>query len=278
MTLSEELRLSNAPQGVIDAAIRTDLYSFIQAFFPVVSPGGAFHKNWHIEAIAYALTRVMRGEIRRLIITVPPRNLKSFCASVAFPAFVLGHEASRRIMCVSYSEALAAKHANDFRAIMNSAKYRRIFRTRISREKNTELEIMTTARGYRLAVPVGGTITGRGANIIIIDDPQKPQDAQSQNAREQLHQWYPNTLLPRLDNKSTDAIILVMQRLHQDDLAGYLLRQEGWEVLNLPAIAEVEQEVPLAPGRFHRRLRGSLLHPEREPQPALDEVRRARGR
>jgi hypothetical protein len=243
----------------------------------VVSPGAAFQGNWHIEAIAYALSRVMRGEIRRLIITVPPRNLKSFCASIAFPAFVLGHDPTRRIICVSYSEALAGKHANDCRAIMQSEKYRAIFRTRISPQKNTELEIMTTVRGFRLAASVGGTLTGRGGSMIIIDDPQKPQDAQSQNAREQVHQWFTNTLLSRLDKKSTDAIILVMQRLHQDDLAGPLLQQEGWEVLNLPAIAEVDQEIPLAAGRLHERRRGSLLHPEREPQSVLDELRRAMG-
>jgi predicted phage terminase large subunit-like protein len=278
MTLNESFRMpGRVPQQVIDAAIRTDFYSFIQAFFSIVFPGQLFLDNFHIEAIAYALIRVMRGEIRRLIITVPPRTLKSLCTSVAFPAFLLGHDPTRRIICVSYSEGLAAKHANDCRALMHSPKYRRIFPTRISRAKDTELEIMTTARGFRLATSVGGTLTGRGGNIIIIDDPQKPQDAQSQSAREQAQQWHTNTLLSRLDNKSSDAIVLVMQRLHQDDLAGYLLRQGGWEHLNLPAVAEVEQQIPLAPGRFHPRSRESVLHPERESRAVLDELRREMG-
>jgi predicted phage terminase large subunit-like protein len=278
MTLkSTASRMGKTPQRVVDAAIRVDLYSFIQAFFPIISPGDPFIGNWHLEAIAYALTKVIRGETRRLIINVPPRSLKSFCASVAFPAFILGHDPTRRIICVSYSESLAAKHANDCRALMHLSKYRGLFPTRISPSKDTELEIMTTARGGRLATSVGGTLTGRGGNIVIIDDPQKPQDAQSKNTREQLQQWFSNTLLSRLDNKETGAIILVMQRLHEDDLTGFLLKQGGWEHLILPAIAEVEQQIPLGPRRFHWRARGSLLHPECESQETLDKMRRDMG-
>ena len=102
---------------------------------------------------------------------------------------------------------------------------------------------MTTQRGFRLATSTGGTLTGRGGNIIIIDDPMKPADAQSEARRLDLQQWFSNTLLSRLDDKVNGAIVLVMQRLHIDDLAGYLMEQGGWEVLSLPAIAEVEQEV-----------------------------------
>jgi hypothetical protein len=94
---------------LVRAILRSDFYCFIQATFPTVSPGAAFAANWHIEAIAFALTRVLAGEIKRLIITVPPRSLKSICTSVAFPAFVLGHDPTRRIICVSYAEGLARK-------------------------------------------------------------------------------------------------------------------------------------------------------------------------
>jgi hypothetical protein len=107
-----------ADPRIVSAILRNDFYSFIQAIFPTVSPGAAFQPSWHIEAIAFQLARVLRGEIKRLIITVPPRSLKSICASVAFPAFILGHDPQRKIICVSYSEALARKHANDCRAVM----------------------------------------------------------------------------------------------------------------------------------------------------------------
>jgi hypothetical protein len=183
--------------------------------------------------MAEAVSKVLRGEIRRLIITVPPRSLKSICVSVALPAYALGLDPTARIICVSYSESLARKHANDCRAVMGSSRYRRLFPgTRISRSKDTELEVMTTARGFRLATSVGGTLTGRGGNLIIIDDPMKPQDSES--TRQSILQWFGNTLLSRLDNKATDAIIVVMQRLHVDDLVGHLIEQGGWTHLNSP--------------------------------------------
>ena len=264
---------------MLDAILRRDLYTFVQAAFGVVSPGDSLARNWHLEAITYALTRVLSGETRRLIITVPPRSLKSICASVAFPAFVLGQDPTRRIICVSYSEGLARKHANDGRALMRSPLYRAFPNTRIDAGKDTELEVATTKRGaFRLATSVGGTLTGRGGNLLIIDDPLKPQEAQSETARDNLRQWYTNTLLSRLDNKAEDAIVVVMQRLHVDDLVGHLLEHGGFDHLDLPAIAEVDEAIPLGPGRHHgRRSVGDVLHPEREPLPVLDEIKRAMG-
>ena len=105
---------------LVAAILGTDLYSFVQASFPIVSGGGRFLPNWHGEAICHELSRVVKGETRRLIITVPPRSLKSICASVCLPAFLLGQDPTRRIICVSYSEGLARKHANDCRALMRS--------------------------------------------------------------------------------------------------------------------------------------------------------------
>ena len=267
-----------ADRVLLSAILRSDFYSFVQAAFPIVSGGEELLRNWHLEAMAYALTRVMRGEIRRLIINVPPRSLKSICASVAFPAYLLGHDPSRRIICVSYAEALARKHAGDTRALMRSPLYRSLFPdTRISPRKDTELEFMTTKGGFRLATSVGGTLTGRGGSLAILDDPTKPQDAYSETARDTEKQWYGNTLLSRLDNKAEDGIVVVMQRLHVDDLVGHLLEQEGWTLLNLPAIAPSYETTLLGPGRCHVRLAGDELHPEREPRFVLEELRREMG-
>jgi predicted phage terminase large subunit-like protein len=263
---------------LVAAVLGTDLYCFVQASFPIVSGGGRLLPNWHLEAIAYELQRVMRGETRRLIITVQPRSLKSILASVCLPAFALGQNPSRRIICVSYADTLARKHANDCRALMRSSLYRQVFpRTRISPEKDTEGEVMTTGRGYRLATSVGGTLTGRGGDLIIVDDPLKPQDAQSEAARESLKQWYANTLLSRLDSKDEGSIIVVMQRLHLEDLVGHLLEEEGWRHLNLPAVAEEETTHILGPNRQYRRQVGELLHPARESKAALDELKAAMG-
>ena len=236
---------------VFEAFLRNDLRVFIHKTFLTLSPGQEYIRNWHIDAIAYQLERVRRGEVRRLIINMPPRSLKSITASVAFPAFVLGRDPSRRIICVSYSGDLAKKHSNDFRAVLESQWYRSLFpRTRIGLFKNTETEIELTQRGFRLATSVGGTLTGRGGNLIIIDDPLKPDDAMSETKRTGANLWFNNTLLSRLDDKRTDAIIVVMQRVHMDDLTGFLLKQSNeWELLSLPAIADIEQIIPLSSDR-----------------------------
>src|ERR1700684_646310 len=109
------------------AALRSDFATFVHKMFSTLESGQAFVSNWHLEAIAYQLERVRCGEIMRLIINMPPRSLKSMTASVAFPAFVLGHDPTRRIICVSYSGDLAKKHANDFRAVVEAPWYRGLF-------------------------------------------------------------------------------------------------------------------------------------------------------
>ncbi len=236
----------NSDARKFEALLRADFRPFLEKVFTTLSPGQVFVPTWHLEAIAWQLERVRRGEIRRLIINLPPRSLKSIMASVAFPAFVLGHDPSQRLVCVSYSGDLAKKHSNDFRAVIESPWYKSAFpETRVGTLKNSESEIEFTARGSRLATSVGGTLTGRGGGIIIIDDPLKPDDARSEPQRSRANQWFTNTLLSRLDDKRTGAIVVVMQRVHMDDLTGFLLSQsDEWEVLSLPAIAEFEENIP----------------------------------
>jgi predicted phage terminase large subunit-like protein len=265
---------SYSQQDFLRAALRQDFYSFVRKVFETVSPGDAFSPNWSVEAITYALEKVALGETTRLIINIPPRNLKSICASVALPAFVLGHDPTKRVICVSYADDLAKKFSNDCRAVMRSDWYRRIFPgTAIDKAKDTETEVQTTKRGYRLATSVGGTLTGRGGDLIIIDDPIKPQDAQSKSIREKSIQWYENTLLSRLDDKQHGGIVLVMQRLHMDDMTSHLLNKGGFEHLCLPAIAEKKETIPLKHGQSHLREVDDVLDPIREPREALDGLR-----
>ena len=206
---------------------------------------------------------------------MPPRSLKSIMCSVAFPAFVLGHDPSKRVIVVSYGADLAIKHGNDFRTVVNSAEYHAIFPgMRISSMKNTQTEVVTTQNGFRLGISVDGALTGRGADVIVIDDPIAALAALSQKAREHVRIWYFNTLLSRLDDKQNGAIVLVMQRLHEDDLAGVLLRgSDEWTVLSLPAIAERDEQIPIGNGQFYCRRAGDVLHPEREPRDVLESLR-----
>jgi len=263
-------------QDLLRAVLRTDLYAFVQKVFETVNPGVTFSRNWSIEAVTHALQKILSGETKRLIINIPPRNLKSICSSVALPAFLLGHNPTRKIICVSYSDDLTSKFSNDCRAVMRSDWFQQTFpRCRIDKAKDTEAEVRTTERGYRLATSVGGTLTGRGGDVIIIDDPIKPQDAQSKSVRDKTIQWYENTLLSRLDDKVHGAIVVVMQRLHLDDLAGHLLERGGFEHLCLPAIAEKKETIPIGKGRDHTRHVGDVLDPVREPLSALERQRAA---
>lgn len=259
---------------VLSAILREDLDFFVQKVFETVSPGDTFSPNWHIGAIAYELERCWRGDNTRLVINQPPRSLKSICSSVAFVAWALGHDPKKRFICVSYSQDLANDLSRQFRAVVKSDWYRRLFpNTRFAKE--TVDECMTTKGGGRVATSIGGTLTGRGADIIIIDDPLKAEDAQSETARKAVTDWFSSTLITRLNNKERGAIIIVMQRLHEGDLCGYILAEGGWYHLNLPAIATEDQKVRYGWGKHNvwERHVGDLLHPDRESLASLQRMK-----
>ena len=256
------------------ALLRENFPSFVHRCVLTLNPGSPFLPNWHIEAIAYQLERIRRGEITRLIINLPPRYLKSLMVSVAFPAFLLGHDPGRKIIGISYGTELATKHASDFRSIVQSPWYRRTF-PRMQIKRSLDAEVHTIKRGFRKATSVGAALTGFGGDCFIIDDPQKPVDAQSEAQRNSLNQWFSNTLISRLDNKETGVIILVMQRIHLNDLTGYLVENAGeWTVLSLPAIAEVDERIALGKDVVHLRRAGEALHPEHESLASLKNLRR----
>lgn len=252
-----------------NAILRYDLTSFIDRSFCELVPQTDFIPGQYIELLASTLEKCRTGRTKRLIINLPPRSLKSLAASVAFPAWLLGHEPSKEIMCASYGQDLAEKHARDCRTLMASAFYRGLFPgTVLSPDKQAVNDFMTTRQGCRMSTSVGGPVTGRGADIIILDDVMKPDDALSETRRKTANDWYRSTLSSRLNNKENGAIIIVMQRLHQDDLVGNLLESgEPWEVLSLPAIAQRDEtyviEGPLG-NRTYRRKAGEALHPERD--------------
>ena len=143
------------------ALLRRDLYAFTERCFYELNPATPFLRNWHIEVLASALEACRRGESTRLTINQPPRSLKSLCASVAFPAFVLGNDPSAKIICASYAQELANRHASDCRRIMTSAWYQELFpHTRLSTERQAVQEFLTTQQGFRLSTSVGGVLTG----------------------------------------------------------------------------------------------------------------------
>ena len=271
------------------AALRNDFCTFAERSFLELNPATDFARNWHINVIAHELERCRIGETRRLIVNLPPRSLKSHCASVALPAWIMGHNPSAQIICASYAQDLADKHAIDCRALMNSDFYRQLFPTRLSSEKRSIADFLTTARGCRKATSVGGVLTGRGADFIIIDDPLQPDKALSDARRKATNDWYDNTLVSRLNHKLTGCIMIVMQRLHEDDLVGHVLDTERrqaidiepkWNVVRFPAIAEEDEHYEVQ--RFSKtfiygRRKGEVLHSEREPMEILEQLRETQG-
>jgi hypothetical protein len=199
---------------------------------------------------------------------------------VAFVAWLLGHNPSEQIVCVSYSQELSNKHAMDCRTVMLAPWYLTLFPTRLSSERQAVPEFKTTRQGVRLSTSVGGVMTGRGADFIIIDDPLKPEEAFSDLQRQNVNDWFDHTLISRLNDKQNGCIIVITQRLHEDDLVGHLLGQGGWTLLRLPAIAEEDEEhlieTPYGQQRFVRRA-NEALHPEREPLETLESIKFIQG-
>jgi predicted phage terminase large subunit-like protein len=257
--------MAPSPSNMYADILRRDLCAFIHRSFLELNPQTQFHSNWHIELIAAKLEEVRRGICNRLIINVPPRHLKSHAASIAFPAWLLGHAPARQILCVSYAQDLSDKLARDSRSLMTSNFYQALFDTRISAQRSAVSEFETGDGGYRLSSSITGGITGRGADVIVIDDPLKADDAQSESRRQSVNEWYDNTLRSRLNNQQAGAIIIVMQRLHADDLVAHVQEHESWDVLSFPAIAEVDETYAFAtPYGIKRFLRttGEVLQPD----------------
>src|SRR3954469_17631917 len=177
-------------------------------------------------------------------------------SSCALPAWLMGHDRTLKIIVVSYSDELARKLSRDFRAIVESEWYKRCFPDMVLGQKNTEIEITTSRNGYRYATSTGGTLTGRGAGMIILADPIKPIAGESEVGRPKNNEWFDSTLFSRLDDKERGSIILVMQRLHEDDLSGHLNEKGGFDVIALPARAVGNEKWRLSNGRSFRRKPG----------------------
>jgi hypothetical protein len=262
-----ELLDSNGP--LADIILRNNLAAFIQASFAEVVPGVKLIWHPYLDLIAGRLNDVVQGNTRNLIITMPPRHLKSMCVSVAMPAFFLGHNPSADVMVVSYGQDLAKKFAEDTRTVMASAFYRRIFAVRLASPRQSVHVLKTNKGGVRRATSIDGAATGVGADLLIFDDPQKPNEALSDAVRRSTNEAFENTFLSRRNDPATCRIVIVMQRLHEDDFVGHVRSLGGaWDILNLPAIAEEDEtyffDTFLGRHRFQRK-EGEALHPGRVP-------------
>ena len=279
-------RLLDSRQELDKAVAEVSLHAFILQMWPHMD-GAEFKDNWHIRVLCEHLEKVVRGDTTRLIVNVPPRHQKSLSVSVAWPAWTWLHDPRREFLFASYSSELSVRDSVRCRNVIQSPLYQAHWsdRFRLQDDQNTKARFDNDHRGKRLATSVGGTLTGEGGDIIVIDDPMSADDARSANARRRTLDWWREVMATRLNDPVNGAFVIIMQRLHEEDLTGYLLdSQPGvWTHLCLPARYEPDHPHawPDDPrregGELDHRTHGGVLWPDRFPDEALTALEKSMG-
>ena len=272
---SDLQHIVDASNNLIERKILSQKLSpFVKKVFQTLRPADEYLHNWHIDLICEYLEAVTFGHLRRLIINIPPRYLKSTIVSVAWPAWVMGKVPSKQIMSASYAYTLAMRDSVQTRSIMQTQWYQRLFPNTVILEGQSEKRrFVTTEGGHRIIASPDGTTTGEGGDILIGDDLLNRKDAESDAVRVSTNEWIDQSFINRLNNKHTGAIVVIMQRLHFADPAGHLLKKEsGWEVLSLEGLAEKAKTITYGDVTV-RRKKDTALHPEREDEDMLIKLR-----
>jgi predicted phage terminase large subunit-like protein len=263
-----------APGLLADALCRRRMLAFLMRAFAYLHPEEPpLAAAWYLKAMCHWLERADAGELPRSMIWIQPRTLKSFTVAIAFPCWLLGRNPGAKIMVATYGEALSSDHAEARRRIMESPWYHSLFpHTRLALRGNSGGALSVAAGGFVRAVSVGGPVTGRGADVIILDDCMKADARTSEAARLEVKTWFSTTLTSRLNDKRAGVILSIQQRICEDDLPA-LLAELKYTCLNLPAVAERDMEVGIGPGMIHTWKRGELLDPVRFPADVLEQER-----
>lgn len=260
----------NAPEAQLESWVyRDNLAEYLKAAWHIVEPTTSYLNNWHIECVAEHLQACNLGQITRLIVNLPPRYMKSTLISVMWPTWTWTHKPGTRWLFASYAERLSTKHSLQRRAIINSPWYTTLWPSvRLASDQNEKLRFENTARGYMMATSMHGSYTGEGGDVIVLDDPHKTDEMESDADRESVLFSWDQGWSTRLNDKRHGVFVIIMQRLHERDLVGHVRSKpdgSDWTVLELPA--EVDQRVvvhfPLS-GRDQVREAGTLLWPARE--------------
>lgn len=278
-TTDDLIRQLQLHEAALARYAERSLRSYVEQAWPILEPAATFVPNWHIDLLVEYLEAVSAGQVKRLLINMPPRYMKSLLVSVLWPTWEWIREPSRRWIFASYAERLAIKHSVDRRTVIQSSWYQNRWgdRVRLTSDQNEKREFLNTHRGHMVATSVGGSILGKGGSRIVVDDPHDPTQAESDTQREAARRFFSRTLSTRLDNKHTDAMVVVMQRLHERDLAALCL-ELGFEHVCLPAEAEAPTRVVFPrSGRVLTRSTGDVLWPARENAAVLAQLRRQLG-
>ncbi len=257
-----------------------DLREYFQQAWPLILPNRELVASWHIDLILEHLAAVDNGDIRRLVINIPPRSLKSSLVSVAWPTWSWTEKPWLKWVFSSYAAALSEKHSLDRRRVIESPWYQERWgdTTCLESDQNRKSEFQNTQGGVMIATSVGGSITGKGGDRVVVDDIMNPEQAESSAERESAIRYFQATLSTRLDNKKTGVMVVIEQRTHHLDLTGTILREGGWTHLCVPAQSPTRTVVkyPLS-GREVIREEGSVICEQREDVATLTEQKTAMG-
>jgi len=253
---------------------KRSFYHFVKKAWFIVEPATEFVDNWHIKLICEYLEACVRGEVRNLIINIPPRHMKSLLVNVFFPAWVWTFAPEKKFLFSSYAEDIAIRDSVNCRKIIQSDWYRLRWKMELSSSQNQKSKFENTKSGYRLSIGVGGGATGEGGDFIVVDDPIKAKDAYSDSIRDGVNEWWSNTMSTRLNNPKTGVRIVIMQRLHENDLTGYLLKgKEKYEHVVLPAEYEGVRYQSSINLNDPRKTDGELLWPDRFGEKELQSLK-----
>lgn len=259
-------------KNLLNALIRQDFASFIIKSFHTINPNVSYKHSWHIDLISDYLEAVRKFDIKRLIINLPPRSLKSICTSVAWPAWILANDPNKRILVSSYNSALSIKHSLDCRFILQSDWYKSLFpKSALNIQHNRKDKFLTTSNGFRFATSIGSSVIGEGGDYLIIDDPHNPTQIYSHKLRKKTIDWFEQSFMTRLNSLEHGAVVLVMQRLHIDDMSGHLLSSGNWELLNIPVVAPRNIKYQINNNEYNY-YEGDVLHKERNKIDMLNEL------
>ena len=246
--------------------VKESFMEFVREAWHVIEPSTVYEHNWHIELISEHLQEVYEGNIKRLIVNIPPRYMKSLLVSVFWPAWAwLSNPWLKWIFC-SYSATLSSDHSEKRRMLISSSWYQKIGGNKARLARNTTTEFRNVVGGEMIATSVGGSIIGRGGNIIVMDDAMDPSMAFSDAERTRALRWIDQGLMNRLNNKKKDKIVIVMHRLHDDDPVGHAESQsKDWVKLAVPnpATETVIYNMPKSKKKIIYKA-DDLLWPERE--------------
>jgi len=261
-------------------------YDFVEMSWDEVEPASKFIPNWHIEAIAEHLQYTIDGDLTRLVINVPPGSGKSLLCCVFYPAWVWVKDARKKTIFASYSDRIAFRDARRTRSLVNSQWYKERWgeSVRLRTDEQAIAKFSTDKGGFRLATTVRGGVTGEHADIQMADDPIKPFDVTgslhtSKRALDDVLRWWTETMASRLTSFDKAVRIIIMQRLHENDLAGAMLKDMGYEHLMLPMEFEPKRKCFIETTGFEdpRIKEGELLFEERFPQEAVNRIRKDLG-